>query len=101
MPEPQSQVVALVTENLHRRRIDEDDPIVGDPLNDPAVREIWLARRQVESDLISEVFDGDQPEETIGALVAFAATAVEMWARDFGGDPAILVQRIALGWTQD
>jgi len=93
------RVVALVTENLTRRRLDETDPIMADPFTDADAARQWLSRTEVEERLITELLESDDAgTEAVGALVAFAATAVEMWGLRSGRDPLTLVQNIASKW---
>lgn len=96
------QIVALVTENIHRRLLDRSDPIIGDPLSDPVAAREYLARIDTESKLIAEAVESpDGPEDFVGELVAFAATAVEIWALESEHDPLTLLERIALQWESD
>jgi hypothetical protein len=93
------QVVALITENLTRRRLDETDPITADPFTDLDAARQWLVRTEVEERLIKDLLESDDAgSEAVGALVAFAATAVEMWGLRSGKDPLALVQNIASKW---
>ncbi len=102
MSDLQDQIVALITENLIRRQLDDFDPITGTPLS----AERWLGlindREDNESRLIQEL--GEDEELAAGALkelVSFAATAVEMWAMYAGKDPLELVQAVASRWERD
>jgi hypothetical protein len=87
----QSRIVAAITENLHRRVLDTTVRIDGDPFTEQEAAEQWLARTGTESQIISEMVDllddGDSGYDAVRELVAFAATAVEMWAQATGNDP--------------
>ena len=96
------QVVALISENLTRRQLDGTDPIQGDPFTNPQYAQQWLDRLEVESRLIQELLaDQELSTEAVGLLIAFASTAVEMWAMYTGRDPLDLVQNIAVRWKRD
>ena len=100
--EEKSLVIALVTEDLHRRQIDDLNPIADEELHDPEVGRIWLHRLANRDKLIEEAADTlDGPVELVGELLSFAVTALEMWAYRTGLDPLRLVQVIALGWERD
>ena len=96
-------VVALITEELHRRQIEDADPVLEMALaGDADAAKAWLARTQIENDLISQVIDWEGgPEDPIRQLLSFAVTAVEMWALHTGKDPSLLVQAIVLRWSAD
>jgi len=97
-----AQVIPLVTENLHRRIVDDSQPLDGDPFATKEAGEEWLRRIQVETDLIREAVDGStfEVEDFIGELVAFAATAVEMWALHCGENPQDLVKAVAQKYAE-
>jgi hypothetical protein len=89
----QDQVVALITENLTRRQLDDFDPVTGTPLS----AERWLGlTTNHESRLIDKLGHNEEfATAALEELVSFAATAVEMWAMYAGRDPVELVQAIA------
>ena len=96
-----AQVVALFAENIHRRILDREDPIEGDPFTEKEAAQKWLARTAVERALIGELADDpNSPEDAIGALVAFAATAVEIWAAHTDHDPFALIQAVVAMWER-
>ena len=96
------QVVALISENLTRRQLDDTDPIQGDPFTNPEYAQQWLDRLEVESRLIQGLLvEKELSTEAVGLLIAFASTAVEMWAMYTGRDPLDLVQNIAVRWKRD
>ena len=96
------QVVALISENLARRRLDGTHPIQGDPLSNPDYAQQWLDRLEEESRLIQELLvEQELSTEAVGLLIAFASTAVEMWAMYTGRDPLDLVDNIAVRWARD
>ena len=77
----------------------QTDPITEDPFTDPDAARKWLERAEIEERLIKDVLESDDGgSEAIGALVSFAATAVEMWGLRSGLDPLALVQNIASKW---
>ena len=101
--EAERWVVAVVTEHLHRRQLDDTQPIQGDPFSNKEAGDEWLARLAVEEGLIHDLLfeggleDGETgAEEVVGALVSFAASAVEMWARPSGKDPQAVVRAVAI-----
>jgi len=95
-------VVALISENLSRRALDHSHPIKGDPLFGPDLAERWVDRLEEESRLIAELLDDEGlSTETAGLLIAFASTAVEMWAMYSGRDALALVESIATRWERD
>ena len=93
------QIVSLVTENMHRRSLDQSNPIIGEPALEPGAARDYLARIDTESKLIAEAVDGPNgPEDFVGELVAFAATALELWALESKHDPFALLEQIAIQW---
>jgi hypothetical protein len=102
MSDLQDQILALITENLTRRQLRDFDPVSGTPLS----AERWFGPipdgDDHESRLIEEPGDDQEfPTAAMGELVAFAATAVEMWAMYAGKDPLELVQAVASRWERD
>jgi hypothetical protein len=101
----QQLVVALVTEDLHRRKRDDEDPLFLDLVElfqDDETARAWLERLEVRSDLIASVVAEDEVEieDFIAELLSFAVSALEMWAlhtRD--RTPEGLVRQIALQWA--
>jgi hypothetical protein len=96
------RVIALLTEHLHRSALDRAHPIAVDAaLRDPTLAEAFLDRIELEEQLLADVRELDQEElrETLTELVAFAATALEIWcehSKDL--TPEGLLQQIAVAW---
>ncbi len=98
----QNQIVALITENLTRRQLEDFDPVTGTPLS----AERWLGLTADGDDHQSRLIEelGSDEESATGALeelVSFAATAVEMWAMYAGKDPLELMRAVASRWERN
>jgi hypothetical protein len=102
MSDLQDQIVALVTENLTRRQLDDFDPVTGTPLS----AERWLGLVPDGEDPENRHLEKLSEDEEFAArglreLVSFAATAVEMWAMYAGKDPLELVRAVASRLERD
>lgn len=93
-------VISLITETLHRRALDETDPIPGDPLTNLTSARKLLDRIDVEHDLISQILGTpNAPEDTIAELATFAAMTFEWAARRTHHEPLALLQEIVRQWN--
>jgi hypothetical protein len=91
-------IVALVTDNLLVRLLDERDPIQGNPFGKRQAHE-YLARRETGMRLLSDLLDVEVCTEVVDDLVNFSASLIQMWADESRRDPFALIQEVALRRT--
>ena len=89
-------IVALVTDNLHCRLLDEREPLERDPWHDPDAASEYLARRESGIEILGDLLEVEAETEVIDDLVNFSATVIQMWAEDSGQDPFAILQEFAV-----
>lgn len=104
--DPEEWTLALVTESLRVRKLQDKDPIPV-PANTQEDAQRWLDRHDTWYGLLNEVedLDPDEIQNLVVELVGFATTSLEVWAAlhtqdpDTGEphDPQTLLQAVALG----
>src|SRR5438034_1323282 len=92
----QERLMALLTEHIHKRRLDEADP--RDPYSSTEAATAWLSRRYLENQLLDEALGSGDEElrHLLYLLVSFTVTLIEFLTSQLGGDPEGLLRFLAL-----
>ncbi len=102
MTEAEAHAIALVTESLHRAKLNRDRPIFGDPTEDAEAAIVWMVRSGTLIELIESAFDDDDYRlAVVESLSVLTASIVELWANETGREPFEVMRSVAGIWAMN